>query len=219
MEFTVGATQPATGHSTTDPTSPTPSAWRTAVAEANGTQVEDFPDGRAENHDVVKTSFDHGKAVRTVTAGNEYGPQADVTVDLYTNTATVIELDPTTGQKTQYHEAIAENQPGQFRASGNPPVDGSGDGCGVDLRNSTASTVSDQSVAIEHSFSKDGDILPGPSAVIDNPLAAGAFPIYPTDPRMPVEPPPGVQQPFVNDWEERARRRLISQRLLKVHQR
>jgi hypothetical protein len=216
MEFTVGATQPVTGHCTTDPTSPTPSAWRTAVAEANATQVEDFPDGRTQNNDVVKTSFDHGKAVQTVITGNEYGPQADATVDLYTNTATVIEPDPTTGQQTQYHETIAENQPGQFRASGNLPVDGYGDGCGVDLRNSTAS---DQSVAIEDSFSKGGDILPGPSAVIDSPLAAGAVPIYPTDPRMPVEPPPGVQQPFVNDWEERMRRQLISQRLLKVHQR
>jgi hypothetical protein len=218
MEFTVGVTQPVTGHSTTDPTSPAPSAWRTAVAEANGPQVEDLSDGRAENHDVVKTSFDHDKAVQTVISGNEYGPQADLTVELYTNTATVTELDPTTGQKTQYHETITEYQPGLFRASGDLPVDGSGGGCGVDLRNSTASTASDQSI-IEDSFSKDGDILPGPSAVIDSPSGAGVFPIDPTDPRMLVEPPPGVQQPFVNDWDERMRRQLISQRLLKVHQR
>jgi hypothetical protein len=217
MGITLGVTQPVTVDFTADPVSSAPSAWWTAVAEAKGTQIENFPDGRAENDDVAKTGFDHGKAVQTVITGNEYGSQADVTVDLYTNTATAIELDPTTGETTQDHETIAEYQPGQFLTSGNLPVDGSGGGYGVDPRNSTAGG---QSIAIEDSFSKDGDILPGPSAVIDSPLAAGAAPIYPTDPTIPVEPvPPGMQQPFVNDWEERMRRQLISQTLLKAHQR
>jgi hypothetical protein len=189
MVFPVGVSQFATSHSTADPTSSTASAWRTAMAEAKGTQVDDFPCDSAENDDVVKTSFDYGKAVQTVITGNNYGPQANVTIDLSTNTATVTELDPTTGQKTQYHETIAESGP--FPAPGNLPVDGgSAGGYAVDLPTSTAS---DQSIVIEDNFSKDGNILPGPSAVIDSPLAPGA--LIPT------------------------RRQLIGQRLLKVYQR
>jgi hypothetical protein len=103
-------------HSSAPPPEPVPAAWQTAVNGVQGTVAKGFP---RDDGEVLKYSFDHGKAVQTLIAGNSHGPGYEITDNLYSNTVKVIKLDPNTGEKTQYYETFTEDRSGYFKASGN----------------------------------------------------------------------------------------------------
>jgi hypothetical protein len=98
------------------PLMPHPTAWQTAVDGAKGTVAKGFP---SDGDEVLKDSFDHGKAVQTLIVRDYHGPQVEITDNLYTNTVKIIKLDPHTGMKTQYYETFTEDLSGNFKASGN----------------------------------------------------------------------------------------------------